>query len=166
MTGPGSLNDATSWTDAASRAPAGAALAGWIYEGERDLYRRLAQEMKSGQRFVEIGVYGGTTLALVALVAPKGVEVVAIDDFSNDTHEKGQRNNGVAEDKVVTLEMLCRQNLACAGVLDGVEPRGRSVVESADRLAHRRWRPQLRGLPRRPARLRQVGDTGRSACGR
>jgi predicted O-methyltransferase YrrM len=45
----------------------------------------LARKLRPGQRVVEIGTYGGTTLSLFALLADPGIEICAIDDFSNET---------------------------------------------------------------------------------
>lgn len=116
MSNAGKLNAVSGWAEAQQLAPPGTSLAGWIHEDERELYFRLAQKMRPGQRFVEIGTYGGTTPCLVALVAPPGVEVIAIDSFENDTHVKGQLARGVPEDQIETLEQVCRKNIAAAGV--------------------------------------------------
>lgn len=114
--GPGGLHNCADWKAAQSHTPA--SIAGWISERERDLYFNLAKQMEPGQTFVEIGTYGGSTPALVGLAAPAGVHIVAIDPFTNDTHEKGQRSRGVPEDKIETLEQLCKRNLIRAGLPD------------------------------------------------
>lgn len=78
---------------------------GWLTHDESEILFQIIKEMKSGERFVEIGLYSGAQLALVGLVAPE-VEVWGIDDWSNDTEMQihGRR-----------LEDCCRHNLDTAG---------------------------------------------------
>jgi predicted O-methyltransferase YrrM len=135
--GPGCLARCDSWEDAQRAAPPGAGLAGWVSVQERELYFQLAKRMQPGQLFVEIGVYGGTNEALIGLTAPAGVQIVAIDPFINDTHERGQRDRGVPESEIETLQALFRKNVAAAGLSDIVE----LIVEDSHSVGPRWTRP-------------------------
>lgn len=88
-----------------------ASLGGWMTVAERQKLFEIAKAMPTGGRFVEIGVYGGTNLALFALLRPD-VEVIGIDSWENKTEEN--------------LYAFCVRNLVTAGVQDAVKLIGAS----------------------------------------
>lgn len=116
---------AQSWQELNDR---GFKAGGWMTYPEREELFRLALLMKPGQRMVEIGVFGGTTLSVFALMT-EGVEVIGIDPFTNDTPCSDWFN---LDGPKLTVQQCCHQQLALNGVTDKV----RLIEESSQVIGH------------------------------
>lgn len=90
-------------------------LGGWMCETEREELFRIARTMQPGERFMEIGVYGGTTLSVFALMAPGDCEIIGMDSWENETP-----NNDPDTGEPVDLRTFCMRNLEKNGVADRV----------------------------------------------
>ena len=70
-----------SWQELQDVAPG--SIGGWTTVEEREWLFWAIRALSPGQRFVEIGVFGGTTLAMTAMIT-EGVDIVGIDSFENE----------------------------------------------------------------------------------
>ena len=82
---------------------------------EREYLFQLAKRMQPGQRFLEIGVFGGTTLSMFAMLGPPGLEVIGMDSWENTT-----ANADPDTGEFVDLRTFCVRNLQKNGVADRV----------------------------------------------
>lgn len=119
---------AVSWADLERRCRG--TVAGWMTFSEREQLFQLARRMQPGQHYVEIGVFGGTTVSTFAIMAPEGVDITAIDSWENDTQEQQRRIDPTTPD----LRTLCMDNLAANDVADRVR-----VIESSSHDVGPMW---------------------------
>ncbi len=108
-------------------------LGGWMCQPERDFLFNAAKLMQPHQRFLEIGVYGGTTLALFALLAPHSCEIIGMDSWENDTP-----NNDPDTGQPVDLRTFCIRNLEKGGVADRVR-----LIDGSSHMHGPHWNMSL-----------------------
>lgn len=108
-------------------------IGGWMCHAERDELFRIASAMQPGQRFMEIGVYGGTTLSLFALLAPAGCDIIGMDSWENDTP-----NRDPDTDEAVDLRTFCERNLIKNGVRERV-----TLIDGSSHLHGPLWTKSL-----------------------
>jgi len=91
---------------------------GWMSEGQARLLYAASAATQVGDTIVEIGSFRGRSTVVLAMAAPIGVEVVAIEPHAGN--DRGpQEIEGFATDAAIDLEVF-RANLAAAGVTDRV----------------------------------------------
>jgi predicted O-methyltransferase YrrM len=91
---------------------------GWMTDGQARLLWDSASRLAPGDRIVEIGSFRGRSTTLLALAAPGGVDVVAIDPHAGN--DRGpQELSGFADEAAVDHEVF-HANLDRAGVGDRV----------------------------------------------
>jgi len=119
------------------RKESGKCVSEWMYQAESKFLFELAKRLRPGQRVVEIGIFGGADLALFALEACDGVEIVGIDDWSNETRgsEYTRRKNPTGEwVESVDLRSYCLWNLESCGVREKVD-----LVERSSHIVGKTW---------------------------
>ena len=124
-------DDCQSWADLQSRVAG--SVGGWMTEPERNYLFEVAKQMQPGQRFMEIGVYGGTTLSVFALMAPASCEIIGMDSWENDTP-----NCDPDTGEPVDLRTFCARNLAKNGVDDRVR-----LIDGSSHFHGPRWSTPL-----------------------
>ncbi|HVM09512.1 MAG TPA: class I SAM-dependent methyltransferase [Acidimicrobiales bacterium] len=105
-------------TDFASIWAAVAGVEGWLTEAQARRLHDAARRLSAGQKIVEIGSYRGRSAIVLALSAPEGVEVVAIDPHAGN--DRGPREiHGTADEGQGDNDVFWA-NLRAAGVADRV----------------------------------------------
>jgi len=106
---------APTFTDAVA---AVAAVDGWMTDGQARLLWDSARRLAPGDRIVEIGSFRGRSTTVLALAAPGGVDIVAIDPHAGN--DRGpQELSGFAAEAAVDHDVF-HANLDRAGVGDRV----------------------------------------------
>lgn len=79
-----SIDQCATWAELATIAYPGT-LSSWMTMTERPVLFDVARSLKPGQRSLEIGLCGGCTLKMFAMLVEDGVEVYGMDSWENDT---------------------------------------------------------------------------------
>lgn len=87
---------------------------GWLTHDQARALWRLASSTGGGGTIVEIGSYRGRSTILLALAAPQGVEVVAIDPHAGN--DRGPRQIAARPEQGEVDRMHFVRNLSAAGV--------------------------------------------------
>lgn len=119
--------DCKSWSELQLRAPG--SLGGWMTESEREYLFQVAKAMQPGQRFMEIGVYGGTTLSVFAMMAPDDCEIIGMDSWENETPNVSRKTGDY-----IDLRGFCVENLEANGVVDRVK-----LFDGSSHLLGKSW---------------------------
>ena len=128
-TGPSQPTDADAFDDAL-RSIAG--VQGWLTDGQA---RRLwdgARRLARGARIVEIGSYRGRSTILLAIAAPEGAEVVAIDPHAGN--DRGPQQIYGSDEQGESDHRAFRANLDRAGVTEHVRHIRLPSGEAIDRV--------------------------------
>lgn len=99
---------ATSW--ASLQSMAAGSVGGWFTMDERERLFHMLKALRPGQRMLEIGVFGGTTLSMAAMIT-SGVEIIGLDSWENETP-----CTSPLDGSTVSVKTLCRQNLEINGM--------------------------------------------------
>lgn len=91
---------------------------GWLTEGQARLLFAAAARTQAGETIVEIGSFRGRSTIVLALAAPAGVEIVAIEPHAGNDRGPGEID-GYAVAAATDNEMFVA-NLTAAGVIDRV----------------------------------------------
>ena len=119
----------TSAPDADAALAAVAGIEGWLTEGQVRALFDAAAAVPPGGRVVEIGSFRGRSTVVLALAAPEGVEVVAIDPHAGN--DRGPQEIAGYEAEAEDDHAVFLANLAAAGVADRV-----TVVRAFSGEAH------------------------------
>lgn len=111
-------------------------LGGWMTALEREWIFHHAKNLTPGQRMVEIGVFGATTLSMVALLTDPHVEIIGIDSFENETPCTSPING-----EIITVRELCHENLKCNGVADRVK-----IIDASSHEVGKTWNQSINFL--------------------
>ncbi len=91
---------------------------GWMTQGQARMLYAASEATRAGDTIVEIGSFRGRSTVVLALAAPDGVDVVAIEPHAGN--DRGpQEIEGFAAEASIDLEVF-RANLDAAGVIDRV----------------------------------------------
>lgn len=110
-------------------AAAPGSVGGWQTVAERQKLVEIARAMQPGQRFMEIGVFGGTTLSIFGLLAPPTCEIIGMDSWEN-----GTPNADPVSGEFVDLRTFCVRNLE----RNGVEARVR-LIDGSSHVHGQTW---------------------------
>ena len=91
---------------------------GWMTEGQAHRLWERAAGLSPGSRIVEIGSFRGRSTTVLALAAPKGVEIVAIDPHAGN--DRGPQEIEGYVDEAAEDHEVFHANLVRAGVADRV----------------------------------------------
>ena len=111
-------------------------VAGWLDNDEARLLHRLAGDLHSKGRCVELGSYMGRSTIAIASALPEGHSVLAVDTFrGSPEHQSGATFFDPAtllpDGSIDTLPQF-EANIARAGLGDRVEARRMPTVAAAD----------------------------------
>lgn len=91
---------------------------GWLTEGQARMLHSASAATKAGDTIVEIGSFRGRSAIILAMAAPDGVEVVAIEPHAGN--DRGpQEIDGFVAEASIDFEVF-HANLDAAGVSDRV----------------------------------------------